>query len=192
MHFLALPGSLRRGSYTRAIAGTLDELAPDDVSVDVVTSFGDLPLYNQDLEDAGLPRSVIELTEQVLSADALVIVTPEYNHSIPGILKNAIDWLSRSALRPLDGKPVALQSASPGLLGGARAQEHLRLVMAAVGSTVLVKPEVIVGQVAGKVDSASNLLREPETREKVAVQLQALTELARTVAANAAASAGEA
>ena len=185
MHFLALPGSLRRGAYTRAIAGTLDELAPDDVSVDVVTSLGDLPLYNQDIEDAGPPAAVTELTAQVAAADALVIVTPEYNHSIPGVLKNAIDWLSRSPQRPFEGKPVALQSASPGLLGGARAQEHLRLVMAAVGATVLTKPEVIVVQVAGKVDPVSGLLREQRTREKVALQLQALAELVGTVAGSA-------
>ena len=117
----------------------------------------------------------------MLAADALVIITPEYNHSIPGGLKNALDWLSRSPLRPLESKPVALQSASPGQLGGARAQEHLRLVMAAVGATVLARPEVIVVQVTGKVDPVSGLLREIRTRAKVSLQLQALTELARAV-----------
>ena len=191
MHFLALAGSLRRGSHTRAIAGTLDELAPDEVSVELITSLGELPFYNQDLEDVGPPAAVVKLAAQVLAADALVIITPEYNHSIPGVLKNALDWLSRSPMRPLERKPVALQSASPGQLGGARAQEHLRLVMAAVGATVLTKPEVIVVQVTGKVDPVSGLLREIRTREKVSLQLQALTELARAVEKGGAGKAGQ-
>lgn len=179
LHFIALPGSLRRHSYTRAIAETLDELAPDDVSVEVITTVGELPLYNQDVEDAGVPEAVAAMAAKVADADAIVIVTPEYNHSVPGGLKNALDWLSRLAGKPLNRKPVAIQTASPGMIGGARAHEHLRLVLAAVNSMVLDRPEVIIGKVAGQIDTDAGLLRDPQTRERVSAQLAALAALAR-------------
>lgn len=180
LHFVAMACSLRRGSYTRAIADTLDELAPDDVAVEVLSSLGDLPLYNQDVEDIGVPAAVAALAVEVTLADAVVIVTPEYNHSVPGALKNAIDWLSRLSERPLEQKPVAIQSASPGLLGGARAQEHLRQILSAVDAVILNRPQVIVTQVAAKVDAQSGMLRDRETRQQVIRQLQALAHLARS------------
>ena len=180
LQFVALPGSLREGSYTRAIAATLDELAPDDVGVEVLGTLGDLPLYNQDTEDLGSPVAVAKMAADIAKADALVIVTPEYNHSVPGCLKNALDWLSRIPDRPLDGKPVAIQSASPGLLGGARAYEQLRQVLAAVNARVLNQPEVIVTLVAHKIDPVAGTLRDQQTRLHVSQQLGALADLART------------
>lgn len=179
LQFVAMFGSLRRQSHTRAIAQTLDELAPDDVSVEVLTGLGDLPLYNQDLEDVGVPEAVAALASRIAGADALVIVTPEYNHSLPGVLKNALDWLSRSAGRPLDRKPVAIQSASPGMVGGARAHEHLRLVLAAMNSAVLDRPQVIVGRVGDQIDADAGLLRDRDTREHVSRQLAALADMVR-------------
>lgn len=179
LQFVAMFGSLRRQSHTRAIAQTLDELAPDDVSVEVLTGLGDLPLYNQDIEDVGVPEAVAALASRIAGADALVIVTPEYNHSLPGVLKNALDWLSRFAGRPLDRKPVAIQSASPGMVGGARAYEHLRLVLASMNSTVLDRPQVIVGRVGDQIDADAGLLRDRDTREHVARQLAALAEMVR-------------
>lgn len=180
LHFVAMACSLRRGSYTCAIADTLDELAPDDVAVEVISSLGDLPLYNQDFENAGVPAAVAALAAEVASADAVVIVTPEYNRSVPAALKNAIDWLSRLSERPLEQKPVAIQSASPGLLGGARAQEHLRQILSAVDAVILNRPQVVVTQVAAKVDAQSGMLRDRETRQQVTRQLQALAHLARS------------
>ena len=179
LHFVAMAGSLRRHSYTRAIAETLDELAPDDVSVEVLTGMGDLPIFNQDIEEVGVPEAIGTLAAKVAGADALVIVTPEYNHSIPGGLKNALDWLSRSKTKPLDRKPVAIQSASPGAVGGARAHEHLRLILAAVNAMVLDRPQVIVGRVADQIDADAGLLRDAGTREHVSGQLAALAELVR-------------
>jgi chromate reductase, NAD(P)H dehydrogenase (quinone) len=180
LQFVVLPGSLRRHSYSRAIADTLDELAPDDVGVEVLGMAGDLPLYNQDLEDLGFPVAVARMATDIARADALVIVTPEYNHSMPGGLKNALDWLSRLPEHPLDGKPVAIQTASPGPLGGARAHEQLRQVLAAVNALVLNKPEVIVTLVAAKVDPHAGVLRDVETRRHVSKQLMALADLARS------------
>lgn len=177
-HFVAVPGSLRQASFTRAIAETLDELAPDDVAVEVLASLGNFPLYSQDLQEQGIPAAVEETAAAVGNADAVVIVTPEYNHSIPGVLKNALDWLSRLSSRPLEHKPVAIQSASPGLLGGARAQEHLRQVLVAIDAQVLNKPEIVVMQVAGKVDVSAGIIRDIETRQQISRQLRALADLA--------------
>lgn len=178
--FVAIAGSLRRGSYSRAIAYTLDELAPDDVCVEVFGSLGDLPLYNHDIEALGTPVAVAALAAEVAAADAVVIVTPEYNRSVPGALKNALDWLSRLSEEPLQKKPVAIQSASPGPLGGTRAQEHLRQILAAVDAEVLNRPEVIVTQVTDKVDAQAGILRDKQTREQVALQLKALAQLVRS------------
>ena len=174
LRFIALPGSLRQASYARAIAASLDELAPDDVAVELLGTLGDLPLYNQDIEDAGMPAAAVEMAAIISTADALVIVTPEYNHSTPGVLKNALDWLSRFPARPLEHKPVAIQSASPGKLGGARAQEHVRQVLVAMNAWVLNEPEVIVTQVADKVDVSVGAITDRETRQQISRQLEAL------------------
>ena len=180
--FVALPGSLRQGSYTRAIAGSLDELAPDDVAIEVLGMLGDLPLYNQDIEDAGMPAAAAEMAAIVSAADALIIVTPEYNRSMPGALKNALDWLSRFPDRPLEHKPVAIQSASPGPLGGVRAQEHVRQVLVSMNALVLNKPDVVVTAVVAKVDISVGTVKDQETRMHVSRQLQALADLVRTLA----------
>jgi chromate reductase len=179
LQFATMLGSLRHASYTRAIAETLDELAPDDVAVTLLGSVGGLPHFNQDLQDLGIPDEVVEMGAAVASADAVVIVTPEYNYSTPGVLKNALDWLSRLPRRPFEGKPVAIQSASPGLLGESRAQYHLRQILVALDAVVLNKPEIIVPQVASKVDIATATLRDEFTRTLVAAQLAALRDLAR-------------
>lgn len=180
LRFVALAGSLRRGSYARAIANTLDELAPDDVGVDVLGQLGHIPLYNQDIEDTGMPAAVTDMAAEIAASDALIIVSPEYNHSVSGTLKNALDWLSRLPNRPLERKPVAIQSSSPGLLGGTRAQEHLRQILAAFDADTLNKPEVVVTQADKKVDAQSGLLRDPPTRQQITRQLLALAHLARS------------
>ena len=179
MQFAALVGSFRTGSYARAIADTLDELAPDDVSVTLLGSVGALPHYNADLEVLAFPQEATGMGAAIASADAVVIVTPEYNFSVPGAVKNALDWLSRLPLPPLKGKPVAIQSVSPGPLGGARAQYHLRQVLVSLDARVLNKPEIIVGGVVEKVDAKTALLRDEDTRRRIAAQLVALTALAR-------------
>lgn len=177
-----LVGSLRRASFNRMVAQTLPELAPAGMTLRPLPSIAELPLYNQDVFDDGIPAPVFALADAVAGVDALVIVTPEYNYSVPGGLKNAIDWLSRLRDKPLSAKPVALQSASMGLLGGVRAQYHLRQVLVAVNALVLNLPEVMIGNVDRKVDIAHGRLSDAESREHLSRQLQALLSFARPAA----------
>lgn len=171
---LAIPGSLRQGAFSTAVALSLPDLVTTGQTVDQAPPLHDIPLYNQDVFDAGLPAAVQALGEAVARADGLVFVTPEYNYSVPGVLKNAIDWLSRLKNKPLAGKPVALMSTSPGILGGARAQYHLRQVLVAVDARVMNLPEVMVGQVDRKVGGTPLRLTDPDARAHIQKQLQAL------------------
>jgi chromate reductase len=125
---LGISGSLRQGSYNRRLL----ELATDELpDADwAIARMRGIPPYDADIEARGLPPAVAQLKDQIAEADALVIATPEYNHSVPGVLKNAIDWASRPAMRsPLAGKPVVLIGASPGRGGARRALEHLRQIL---------------------------------------------------------------
>ena len=178
LNFGVLLGSLRRRSFSRAIANTLDELAPDDVCVSLLSSVGDLPSYNEDLQNTGIPNEVSLLARSIAESDAVVIVTPEYNHSIPGALKNALDWLSRLPQHPFAGKPVAIQTVSPGLFGGVRAKPHLIQVMLSLDASLLNKPAIEVAQVAHKVDGETAMLRDERTRTLIAEQLVALAKFA--------------
>ncbi len=179
LHFVTLLGSLRIQSVNAAIARTLPELAPEGVSIELLGSVGDIPHYDADLQEQGFPPAVLAMAERIRQADAVIIVTPEYNYSVPGVLKNAIDWLSRVDPQPLAGKPVAIQTASPGLIGGARAQYHLRQPLVFLDARVLNKPEVMVSAAHGKVDGQPLRLVDPSTREHIAKQLAALAALAR-------------
>lgn len=121
LHFVTLLGSLRKGSIHAALAGALPSLAPDGVKISALGSIGELPHYDPDLQAVGFPPAVLAMADGIRSADGVIIVTPEYNYSVPGALKNALDWLSRMTPQPLAGKPVAIQTGSPGMIGGARA-----------------------------------------------------------------------
>lgn len=179
LRFVTLVGSLRRDSYSAAIARTLAELAPAGVTIEPLGSIGDMPHYNADIQEQGFPASVIAMAEAIRAADGVIIVTPEYNYSIPGVLKNALDWLSRVAPPPFAGKAVAIQSLSPGLLGGARVQYHLRQVFVFLDAIVLNKPEVMVGQVASKLSGNPAMLTETATRDFISTQIAALVALTR-------------
>jgi chromate reductase len=179
LHFVTLLGSLRRGSYNAAIARALPGLAPEGVTIAALGSVGDLPLYNADVQAEGFPAAVLAMAEAIAKADGVIIVTPEYNYSVPGVLKNALDWLSRLPAPPFVGKPVAIQTGSPGLIGGARAQYHLRQTLVFLDAFVLNKPEVMVSQVMTKVDPASNELTDQKTRDFIASQLRAFATFAR-------------
>jgi len=123
---LVICGSLRKGSYNAALARTLPSLAPAGLTLRSAPTFEKIPIYNFDVQNsAGFPADVNAWADAIRSADALIIVSPEYNWSIPGGLKNAIDWVSRMKEQPFKDKPVALQSAAGGILGGSRAQYHL-------------------------------------------------------------------
>ncbi|MGE0581723.1 MAG: NADPH-dependent FMN reductase [Steroidobacteraceae bacterium] len=149
MKLLAIAGSLRKDSLNTKLARAAAGLAPAGVEVDVATLHG-LPMYDEDLRADGIPAPVAQLAARVREADGILIVTPEYNFSVPGALKNALDWLSRLAPPPFAGKSTAIMSASPGMLGGMRAQDHLRQILFGLDARTLTRPQVIVGSAAGK------------------------------------------
>lgn len=179
LQFVSLLGSLRKGSFSGAVARALPALAPTGTTVQPLGSVGEFPLYNADIQADGFPAPVLAMGEAIGKADGVIIVTPEYNYSIPGVLKNAIDWLSRLPSQPFAGKPVAIQSGSPGALGGARAQYHLRQTLVFLDAHVLNKPEVMIGQIATKVDAASGELTDEATRTFITTQLQAFAAFVR-------------
>lgn len=181
LHFVTLLGSLRRNSANAAIARSLPELAPEGVSISALGNIADFPHYNQDVQDEGFPSAVLKMAEEIQASDGVIIVTPEYNYSIPGALKNAIDWLSRVTPQPLAQKPVAIQTASPGQIGGARAQYHLRQSLVFLDAFVLNKPEAMIGQVASKIDPQTLTLTDSSTRAFLTRQIDALANLARTL-----------
>jgi chromate reductase len=170
---LGIAGSLRAGSYNRALLRAAEELAPEGVAV---TAFDlrPIPLYDGDLEALGDPEPVAALKDAIHAADALLLVTPEYNHSVPAVLKNAIDWASRPALRsPLAGKPIAIAGASTGLSGTRRAQEHLCQALAFPRARVLDEPRLLVPEAYSKFDEDGQLVDE-DTIEALGAFLEAL------------------
>jgi chromate reductase len=170
---LGIAGSLRRASYNRGLIRAAIELAPAGINI-VAYDLGDLPLYNADVEAEGDPQSVVRLKRAIAAADAFLIATPEYNHYVPGVLKNAIDWASRPPRNSvLTGMPVAIMGASTGGGGTARAQAHLRDGLAYTNGLVLPLPEVLVSSAAQKFDAENNL-RDADTRDEVRDLLKAL------------------
>lgn len=182
LHFVTLLGSLRQGSYNAAVARALPSLAPDGATITALGSIAEFPHYDADLQAVGIPPSVLGMAAAIAAADGVIIVTPEYNYSVPGTLKNALDWLSRLSPQPFAGKPVAIQTASLGAIGGARAQYHLRQILVFLDAQVLNKPEVMIGQVKGKVNAESLELTDTVTRDFISGQLTAFTAFARRIA----------
>ena len=153
---LGIAGSLRTDSYNRAALRVAQHLAPADATIEIFDLQG-IPLFNQDNEQHP-PAPVTALKTRIRAADAILFVTPEYNYSIPGVLKNAIDWASRPyGDNAWDGKPVAVMGASVGTLGTARAQYHLRQVFVFLNMHALNRPEVMIGNAAQRFDVKSNL-----------------------------------
>ena len=148
---VAICGSLRKGSFNRQLMNASMGLGPESMTFTEAPSFAKIPIYNfDDQQSTGFPKDADALHEAVRSADGLLIVSPEYNWSIPAGLKNAIDWLSRYKEVSIKDKPVCIQSAAPGLLGGSRAQYHLRMALQAIDAQLFGKPEVIVNMAASK------------------------------------------
>jgi chromate reductase len=170
-HLLGISGSLRRDSYNTALLHACRELLPAGCTLEVA-SLETVPLYNEDVRAAGYPPPVQHLREQIAKADGVILATPEYNYSIPGVLKNAIDWASRPPDQPFEHKPVAIMGASPSGLGTARAQYHLRQCFVFLDSCVLNRPEVMIAKAHERFDAAGKLTDEP-TRKQVAKQLEA-------------------
>jgi chromate reductase len=167
----AICGSLRKGSYNAAALDIAIEQLPAGTRIQRI-DIRDFPPFDGDLLAAGMPPAVSRVSTQLRGADGIVIATPEYNFSIPGVLKNAIDWLSRGDDQPFQMKPVAILSASAGPLGGARVQYDLRKVLLFVNAMVLAKPEVFIGQAASKF--ADGKCTDEQTRSFIQAQMKAL------------------
>jgi chromate reductase len=170
---LGIAGSLRRGSFNRRLLEAAAECAPPRMRLSVYDALGTIPLFDEDLESAtgGGPEPVRRLRDEVAAADALLIATPEYNWSVPGVLKNAIDWLSRpSPDEVLAGKPVAVIGASGGRWGTRLAQSALRQILAATESAVLPAPALFVRE-AERLFHPSGVLKDGPTREALATLL---------------------
>jgi chromate reductase len=176
LHLVTLLGSIRKGSLNAAVVRTLPELAPAGMTFSALPSVGDYPIYDADLQAEGFPAVVEEAAAAIRAADGVVIVSPEYNYSIPGGLKNALDWISRLKGQPFAGKPVAIQSVSAGLLGGARMQYHLRQSLVFLDAHVLNKPEVMIGQGTAKIDAETGKLADEPTRQFITTQLAAFAD----------------
>ncbi|HUE83096.1 MAG TPA: NAD(P)H-dependent oxidoreductase [Pyrinomonadaceae bacterium] len=165
---LGVAGSLRKESYNRAVLRAAEDLAPPGARIETFELDG-IPGFNQD-EEGNPPEKIVQLKKQIRAADAILIVTPEYNYSVPGVLKNAIDWASRPyGDSAWDGKPVALMGASVGTLGTARAQYHLRQSFVFLNMHPVNQPEVMIGNAAKRFDENGNLT--DETSKKLIRQL---------------------
>jgi chromate reductase len=171
---LGFAGSLRKGSYNKALLNAAQELisTPKDVKLQIFDLEG-IPPYNMDLEDK-MPERVKEFKEKLKASDAILVASPEHNYSVPGVLKNTIDWASRPpGDNSFEGKPVAMMSASPGMLGGARVQYHLRQTFVFLNMFPINKPEVFVTFAAEKIDD-KGIVRDEKTREKIKELVESL------------------
>jgi chromate reductase len=175
VNVLGIAGSLRAGSFNRSLLRAAQELAPPGMEI-TTFDLAPIPLYNGDVEAKGDPEPVAALKAAIRQADALLIVTPEYNFGVPGVLKNAIDWVSRPPRgSALNGKPAAIMGATPGMGGTGRAQMQLRQAFVFTQTHALLSPEVLVARAQEKFD-ASGRLTDEKTREFVGQLLQALAD----------------
>jgi Predicted flavoprotein len=172
-------GSLRKESFSRKIAKALAELAPDGMTLTFV-EIGQLPLYNQD-DEATPPESYVAFRRTIAAADAVLFVTPEYNRSVPGVLKNAIDVASRPyGQSAWDGKPGAVVSVSPGAIGAFGANHHLRQSLVFLNVPVLQQPEAYIGNVTQLLDESGKLVKE-DTRKFLAKFMETFAAWIETV-----------
>jgi chromate reductase len=159
MKILGICGSLRKASFNMAALRACPELMPPGMTLHIA-ALGDIPIYNQDVFDAGIPETVKRFRAEVAAADGLLIASPEYNFSVTAPLKNAIDWGSRPPNQVFQDKPIALFSASAGPMGGARVQYDLRRILGQLWGHVLPRPEVFIGSAQGKFDAQGRLTDE--------------------------------
>jgi chromate reductase len=163
LNILGIGGSLRKGSYNRALLRAAIELAPEEMEITIFDNeiFSAIPLYNDDVRAKAVPEPVKILKHEIQLADGLIFAIPEYNFSVSGVLKNAVDWVSRPKNEsPLDGKPVALIGASTGISGTIRAQMHFRQICTTTNMLAVNGPQVYVAKAANKFDSDGRLIDE--------------------------------
>ncbi|MES2246497.1 MAG: NAD(P)H-dependent oxidoreductase [Pseudomonadota bacterium] len=163
VRIVGLCGSLRQRSYNMYALLECQRLLPEGMEMEIA-SLVDIPMFNQDLCEAGFPPTVIGLRDKIRTADGVLLVTPEYNFSVPAVLKNAIDWCSRGPDQAFHEKPVAIVSAATGPLGGARVQYDLRRILTQLWAHVLPRPEIFIGNAASKFDEQGRLVDDATTR----------------------------
>lgn len=177
VRILAIPGSLRAGSLNRSLLLAARDLAPVGVVVELV-DLRPIPFYDGDVEAAGDPEPVHDLKARLRAADALLLATPEYNGTIPGVLQNAIDWLSRPrGASALAGKPVGIVTATPSPRGGARVQAHLAAVLTSAGAAPLAGGTVLVREASGAL-AADGAVADPVVRDRLRALVAALADTA--------------
>jgi chromate reductase, NAD(P)H dehydrogenase (quinone) len=170
---LTICGSLRKNSLNAALVRMLPELAPSNMTFSAAPPWETMPFYNQDMQDAsGFPPAAEDWATAIRAADGIIIVSPEYNWTIPGGIKNALDWVSRMKEQPFKDKPVVLQSASGSPVGGARMQYHLRMCLTSMDCLIFGRPEVFIALAPNKFDKDTLKLTDEPTRKIVAQQLE--------------------
>ncbi len=180
---LGIAGSLRKDSINKSLLKASQQLAPENMEIEIY-NLSDIPLYNEDIRIQEEPKSVKDIKERIKLSDGLLIATPEYNYSIPGVLKNAIDWISRPpAASPLNNKPLAIMGATGGISGTVRAQLHLRQVAIFTNMITMNRPEILVQKANEKFDKEGNLTDE-STREHVKKFLIAFADWIKRVSVN--------
>lgn len=172
MNLLGIAGSLRAGSFNRSLIQAAAAAAPDGVTVAAFGRLGEIPPYNDDEKQKAFPAVVTALAEEIRAADGLLIATPEYNYGVPGVLKNAIDWVSRAPDQPFKNKPIGVMGAAMGNLGTARAQYDLRRCFIFLEGLTMNRPEVFVGAAHTKFDD-SGILTDAPTRDFLADYMKA-------------------
>ncbi len=173
LNVISICGSLRKGSYNRMVLNLLPGYAPENMKIAEAPPFTGFPLYNADIQAQGFPAPVQTLAEAVRAVDGVIFVSPEYNFSIPGGLKNAIDWVSRVPNQPFAGKPIALISATGGILGGGRMQYDLRRCMIFLDALTMNKPEVFIGTAQQRFDDKTGQLKDEQVIGFIKQQLAA-------------------
>ncbi len=171
---ISICGSLRKSSFNGIVQRALPALAPQGMTITPAPSFADFPIYNADVQNSsGFPAAVTRLADAIRAADGVIFCTPEYNFGIPGGLKNAIDWVSRLPNQPFAGKCIALQSASPGPLGGGRVQYDMRRSMVFLDALVLNKPEIFIATAPTKLNEQTGEITDETTLNFIKQQLAA-------------------
>jgi chromate reductase len=181
LKIVTICGSLRKGSYNAALARALPGLAPAELKIVEAPSYAGFPLYNDDVRaTSGAPADVEAFAAAIRAADGVIIVSPEFNWSIPGPLKNAIDWVSKLKDVPFKDRPVALQSCSTGQMGGGRMQYHLRMALQSIDAQLFGRPEVFVNFAAKKFDDKGQLT-DDAAKDAVKLQLAAFAKFVARV-----------
>ena len=183
MNIVTICGSLRKGSYNHMLVRALPALAPTGMNFQESPPYDKFPLYNADLHaDGNFPPLVTAFADAIRAADGIIFVTPEYNYTIPGALKNAVDWVSRLKDQPFKEKAVAIQSASQGPLGGGRMQYHLRTMLVFLNAFAFNTPEIFVGLAQNKFDD-KGALKDEATKDFIKKQLAGFAKFVERVKA---------